>query len=310
MYVVAQLIMYIVPIRVVFARQMAPLVVLSMKMHSYFATNTILLKLEQKGRKKDERFPENVTAKNFCYFLMAPTLVYETNYPQNETINYLSVAKDLVGCVTCLICCYFCFAQFILPILADGEHLVHSGLWNDLLRLSIPSIVAWLLMFYAFFHCWLNVIAELTQFADREFYQDWWNAPSLDIFWRKWNRLVHEWLLRHVYLETIKTAKASPVTATLWTFLFSAVYHELIFFVAFRVLRPWFFLAMFAQVPMIFISRWMLAKLDTSPNRQFWGNINVWLGFFLGQPLIEILYIREWFYSNPSFFCVPKTWFF
>ena len=28
-------------------------------------------------------------------------------------------------------------------------------------------------------------------FADREFYQDWWNSTSWDQFSRKWNKPVH-----------------------------------------------------------------------------------------------------------------------
>ena len=60
-----------------------------------------------------------------------------------------------------------------------------------MVRLSIPTIIVWLLGFYAMLHCFLNGVAELTRFADRQFYLDWWNAPSLDIFWRKWNIPVH-----------------------------------------------------------------------------------------------------------------------
>jgi len=318
-YTISQLVLYIIPVRIIFVRQIAPLmaggvamilVILSLKMHSYFATNTILLKKLQRGRKVDEHFPKNVRFGDYIYFLAAPTLVYETWYPRNESVSYWWALKEALGAIVCLTLVNFCFAQFILPILADIES--SKGIFFDIIRLSIPSIIAWLLAFYAFFHCWLNAVAEFLAFADREFYRDWWNANTLDAFWRKWNILVHEWLLRHVYLESVRTAKTSQMTAAFWTFFFSAVYHELIFFIAFRVLRPWFFLAMFAQFPMILISRWMYNTM-TGKQKDFWGNINVWLGFFVGQPLIEILYLREWFLVNPSLFCVPKiavlSWF-
>lgn len=39
------------------------------------------------------------------------------------------------------------------------------------LKLALPSTYAWLLCFYALFHLWLNVLAELTRFGDREFYK-------------------------------------------------------------------------------------------------------------------------------------------
>ena len=313
-YSMSQVLLYLVPIRIVFIRQMAPLmgvsvclvlVVISLKIHSYFATNSILYKHLQKGKKRDSIFPNNVTIPDYLYFLAAPTLVYETYYPRNVVIRFGFLLKELAGCIACLLVAQLIFAQFILAILYDTEN--SQGLMHDVLRLSIPSIVAWLLGFYAFFHCWLNVIAEILRFGDREFYRDWWNATSLDIFWRKWNILVHEWLLRHVYLESLRTAKQSQNTAIFWTFLFSAVYHELIFFVGFQVLRPWFFLAMFLQYPLIVFSRFMYNNVLDPRYRDFLGNINVWVGFFVGQPLILILYIREWFLVNPSLSCIPKT---
>jgi len=319
LYAVAQFILYAAPIRIIYARQMAPLmaaavtlvmVIISLKIHSYYSTNVILLKLLRRGKSRDPRFPGNVGIVDFVYFLAAPTLVYETYYPRNESIRWMFLLKELVQCAVCISLAQLVCAQFIMSILADVEN--SKGLVHDVLRLSIPSIITWLLGFYSFFHCWLNCVAEVTRFADREFYRDWWNATSLDVFWRKWNILVHEWLLRHVYLESVRTAKHSPMLATLWTFLFSAIYHELVFFVAFRVLRPWFFLAMFLQIPMILVSRWIYQEMNPS-YRDFVGNINVWMGFFVGQPLILILYIRTWFFQHPSLSCMSPdmavSWF-
>lgn len=45
---------------------------------------------------------------------------------------------------------------------------------------------------------------------------------------------MHEWLLRHVYLETLETYKLSQNSATFVTFLFSSIFHE--------VSVPFFFL--------------------------------------------------------------------
>jgi hypothetical protein len=35
----------------------------------------------------------------------------------------------------------------------------------------MPCVVNWILMFYGFFQCFLNLLAEATLFADREFYK-------------------------------------------------------------------------------------------------------------------------------------------
>ena len=36
-----------------------------------------------------------------------------------------------------------------------------------------------LVCFYLLFHSLLNTLGELLQFADRDFYHDWWNAANL-----------------------------------------------------------------------------------------------------------------------------------
>lgn len=39
---------------------------------------------------------------------------------------------------------------------------------------QVPNHLIWLIFFYWWFHSSLNVIAEVMQFGDREFYRDWW----------------------------------------------------------------------------------------------------------------------------------------
>ena len=41
-------------------------------------------------------------------------------------------------------------------------------------------ITLYLLAFYVIFECVLNVFAEVTRFADRGFYDAWWNSTTLD----------------------------------------------------------------------------------------------------------------------------------
>jgi sterol O-acyltransferase len=53
----------------------------------------------------------------------------------------------------------------------------------------------------------LNALAEITRFADRGFYADWWNSVSWDQFSRDWNRPVYNFLLRHVYHSSISPVR-------------------------------------------------------------------------------------------------------
>jgi sterol O-acyltransferase len=60
------------------------------------------------------------------------------------------------------------------------------------LDLILPFMLNYLLIFYIIFECICNAFAELTRFADRGFYEDWWNAVTWDEFARKWNKPVHQ----------------------------------------------------------------------------------------------------------------------
>ena len=56
--------------------------------------------------------------------------------------------------------------------------------------------------FYIYFHAFLNITGELLRFGDRQFYRDWWNATTIDYFWRNWNIPVHKWARRSASSHT------------------------------------------------------------------------------------------------------------
>ena len=65
--------------------------------------------------------------------------------------------------------------QYIQPTIANGitpwKELQWPKLIERVLKLSLPTVYGWLIMFYSVFHLLLNIIAELTGFEDREFYK-------------------------------------------------------------------------------------------------------------------------------------------
>lgn len=64
-----------------------------------------------------------------------------------------------------------------------------------------------------------------------------WNSTSWDEFSRKWNKPVHQFLLRHVYTSTMRSYKLSKTSAMLITFLLSAAVHELVMVVVTQKIR-------------------------------------------------------------------------
>lgn len=61
--------------------------------------------------------------------------------------------------------------------------------------------------------------------ADGACVQDWWNATTIEGYWRSWNMPVHRWMVRHIYFPIIRAGLSRGVAMTVVFFL-SAVFHE------------------------------------------------------------------------------------
>ncbi|XP_068855185.1 diacylglycerol O-acyltransferase 1-like [Aphelocoma coerulescens] len=165
----------------------------------------------------------------------------------------------------------------------------YSRIIERLLKLAVPNHLIWLIFFYWFFHSCLNVVAELLQFGDREFYRDWWNSESVTYFWQNWNIPVHKWCLRHFYKPMLKRG-VSKWTAQAAVFLASAFFHEYLVSVPLRMFRLWAFMGMAAQIPLA----WVVSRFL----RGNYGNAAVWMSLILGQPVAVLMYVHDYYVLN------------
>jgi len=140
-----------------------------------------------------------------------------------------------------------------------------------------------------FFHLYLNILAEITKFADREFYRDWWNATDLGYFWSNWNMPVHNWIAKHIY-QVLLHAGVTRDFAIFVCFCVSAVFHELIISVPFHTMKLWAFFGIMVQLPLIKLSRKYLSGKNM-------GNVIFWFSIVLGQPFCVLMYFRDYFKS-------------
>jgi len=171
--------------------------------------------------------------------------------------------------------------HYIIPLTPNGE----QPLLRSIIDLILPFMLCYLLLFYIIFECICNGFAELSFFADREFYEDWWNATSWDEYARRWNKPVHSFLLRHVYASTISAFGLSKSAATFVTFLLSALAHELVMAVVTQKIRLYLFLLQMVQIPLI-----ALGRLPSIRQNKTMGNIVFWLGLLTGFPLLCVAY--------------------
>ncbi|GLI60498.1 hypothetical protein VaNZ11_002660, partial [Volvox africanus] len=240
------------------------------------------------------KYPENLTLRNLLYFLAVPTLTYQVNFPRSRTFRGRWVLRRVFELAITLTALAILIGQYIEPAVTNSmaplRQMDFPRVVERILKLALPSTYAWLLCFYCLFHLWLNVLAELTGFGDREFYKDWWNAGTVGEYWKLWNMPVHKWLLRHVYFPAVR-AGSSRFNAILLTFFVSAVFHELILGVPLHLVRLWAFFGIIFQVPLILVTE----KLRKQLRRDELGNFIFWIAFcVVGQPVSVLLYYHDY----------------
>ncbi|GLD98612.1 hypothetical protein PINS_up007329 [Pythium insidiosum] len=259
-------------------------VVLLMKMHSYIRTK---LELARQG---DDDQQTRQSVKDFTMYLLFPTLVYEPKYPRTQKIRWGYVTEKIIANTLGMSMLYIIVTDHVMPSLED------AGITNPvfvIIHLLLPFLGVYLMIWFIIFECICNGVAELTYLADRDFYGDWWNSTTFDEFARKWNKPVHEFLLRHVYLESLESYKISKRSAATLTFFVSALLHECVFVIVFRTVKMYFFLLQMIQVIVIMYGRGLKGTRL--------GNYIFWLGMILGLPLQAVIYCREYHGGEPIF---------
>ncbi len=78
-------------------------------------------------------------------------------------------------------------------------------------------------------------------------------------------------------------------------FFFSAVMHEYVISIPFHMLRPWSFLGMMGQIPLVAITKYA-DKLKPGSSL---GNMIFWLTFcIVGQPMAILMYTIDHYYKK------------
>lgn len=176
-------------------------------------------------------YPRNINWKNLCYFWWAPTLVYQPVYPRSSSIRWPFVFKRLGEVVSLSIVIWIASAQYAAPLLQNSLDKMFDldlvSIVERVMKLSTISLFCWLCGFFALFQSFLNALAEVMRFGDREFYADWWNVSSIRTYWTSWNKPVTHFMKRHIYAPLVGRGW-SPTAAQIVVFILSGILHELL----------------------------------------------------------------------------------
>ncbi|TNM93151.1 hypothetical protein fugu_018553 [Takifugu bimaculatus] len=194
--------------------------VLFLKLYSYQETNKWCREIRQAKAKRLTRsyscpsvaqsngsmghthvsYPGNLTHRDVYYFIFAPTLCYQLNFPRSPRIRKRFLLRRLFEMLFFMQLLVGLIQQWMVPTIQNSmkpfQEMNFSRMVERLLKLAVPNHLIWLIFFYWFFHSSMNFVAELLQFGDREFYKDWWNSETVTYFWANWNIPVHKWCLR------------------------------------------------------------------------------------------------------------------
>lgn len=232
----------------------------------------------------------------YVYFLFAPTLVYRDSYPRSrKSIRWIQVVIHFLNVIGAIALTFLIFRTMCTPYFEATA--LHPGDMNtftmSVFRSMVPGMLVLLLAFFGVLHSWFNMWSELLTFGDRRFYEDWWNAHSFATYYRKWNVVVHEWLLYYVYHDIVRFSRGRvpQFFAQMLVFVLSAILHEVILASAMGFLYP-VLLLMFGG-PGVFFTR-----LGKSRLRFF--NVFMWAMLSIGMGLLMVLYSRE-YYARKGF---------
>jgi sterol O-acyltransferase len=242
-------------------------------------------------------FPQNLTLYNYADYILCPTLCYELEYPRTPSINYLELFYKTLAVFGCIFLMTIISEEFITPVLSSAALRLHPTpptpvslsdrsliLAETTSFLLFPFMITFLLVFLVIWEYLLNAFAELTCFADRHFYSDWWNSSDWLEFSREWNIPVYHFLRRHVYFSS-RTYFSNSIAMAI-TFLMSALGHELIMGCITKKLRGYGFVAMMLQLPIVAVQRSKYIRGNwVFNNAAFWGSM------ILGLSMMCSLYV-------------------
>jgi diacylglycerol O-acyltransferase-1 len=245
---------------------------------------------------KECPYPNNITIRDLTYFWWAPTLVYQPVYPRTSHIRWMFVLKRFLEVIGLSVFIWLATAQYAVPVLRNSLDKIAgldvTSILERIMKLSTISLIIWLAGFFALFQSFLNALAELLCFGDRNFYEDWWNSTNLKDYWSSWNKPVYHFMRRHVFSPLVGRGWSNQAAGAM-VFIFSGLLHELAVGVPTHNILGVAFVGMVIQVPLISITA-PLAQIEGITGKVI-GNCIFWVSFVLiGQPLAALLYFFAW----------------
>uniref|UniRef100_H3AC93 O-acyltransferase n=1 Tax=Latimeria chalumnae TaxID=7897 RepID=H3AC93_LATCH len=228
------------------------------------------------------------------YFVFAPTLCYELNFPRSPRIRKRFLLRRLFEMLFFMQLLVGLIQQWMVPTIQNSmkpfKDMNYSRIIERLLKLAVSIRLLFLFIpFYFLNRKKANVVSNLMQVKLINFYFSLRNSETVTYFWQNWNIPVHRWCIRHFYKPMLKRGVKKGMAQTA-VFFASAFFHEYLVSVPLKMFRLWAFMGMMAQLPLA----WFVSKFL----RGNYGNAAVWISLIIGQPIAVLMYVHDYYILN------------
>ncbi|XP_044733743.1 sterol O-acyltransferase 1-like [Chrysoperla carnea] len=249
----------------------------------------------------------------YLYFLFAPALIYQDNYPRTQEIRWKFLLRNVVESIAVVFVMSHLMERFVVGRFEDYGvvHYDFPKLMFKIIGLSCPTLFIYFCIFYISWQTWQNTFAEGLRFADRLFYKDWWNVTNFGEYFRKVSSMIQDWLYIYIYKDLYEHCGCSKSFSIFSVFIISAVFHEYIIGMAIEIFYPACFFWFTVVGPFAILISKQLERLNKSA-----GNMFLWFCLSFGGSIVFSLYLIEFYarqncdYQNDSIygFIIPRSW--
>lgn len=267
---------------------------------------------------------------HFIYFLFVPTLVYRSNYPRTEYINKKRLFALITEFLACFIITFLAIKRIVIPMFLDigVSKWTPSEILNKWLVCAlIGQVFMFVSLFYGLLHTWMNIFAEILTFADRKFYQDWWNATNPNEFHRKWNSILHDWIYAYVYKpvvikfsesrngikkyqnenenSNVIQTKTGRLIGSISVLFISGLMHEYIVYISLGIFFPIMFIMYSAIGIIMFLVFNTIKRFNLIIDDFHVSNFNLCFSGTIAWSMFVFIYAGQYF---SSLNCTTKDW--
>lgn len=190
------------------------------------------------------------TFKSFVYFLFAPVFIYRISYPRTKGRSIIRILVLSFESLCLLLLAFTQVREASLSLKMVGQEVISvKQLVTSLFPCLIAGLTVHLAVFWVFTHSVLNILGEITKFADRHFYTAFWEEEDPADWYAGSHYDVTIWVREYIVWFLEKKMKINKVLTFLVVLTGVLMIHDLIATVTLGFYSPMFLTFLLIYIP-------------------------------------------------------------